>query len=445
MIKFEKIDYKKNFLLFFLLFSLWFILYIDVLFKDVNQRFAKFVFISMFSINIFLISYYFIHKNSVMLIFLGFLTLYAYPFYMAAFNNVYITYIHRENNFYTLTKTYLIYSLFLIPFILHRDFRKIDFKINFKNNDILFILTCLIFFVLWKYGMSGTTIIESGGYGKGTTSKNSLYEYLLIFMYVMYQFTGKSIIKKIIFFCLSLLYILKDVLFGGRIESLMMILLLFYLIISKKISFKFFILAGVFLLYIMKIFENVRSDFINILSNGDILDVLNPFHVSEKIEYLTSNQGDVYWAGERVLHLIEKKELTVQDRFLSGFLFILSIFFKNAKLGPLANLTTYKMEVFPTVGGGLCPLYIYAMFSILGVFLLGLFIALFIRSNRLNGKYFNVYLLFVLTTFPRWFSYYPIQLIKFCLIAVFIVYVFDVLDVFIRRFCKYAYNDKCFK
>lgn len=428
---------KKNSYIFGLFFSIWMVSYlINELPFNKSIILYQIIFVLCFLSILYLIIYSIKFRDSSFFIIFGFIALYSYPYYMAIFRNVYVSYLHRVNNYYTLTKTFLLYILFILPFILFLDPKnKITFDIKRRNNDFLFICFLFVFFICWKYGLRGESIIESGGYGKGESSKSSIYEYALIIIFFLYLYIGQSKIKLAVFFLCCILYIFKDILYGGRIESLMLLLMLFFLFFQKKIRFSRLITLGVILLYIFKLYENIRGNIVGIVTDGDYIKYLNPFRTNE-IEFLTSNEGDVFWAGERMLYLKQDGFFTPLVRFKAACSFILSIFVPYRILGPLSNLTQYKTNVYVTVGGGLASSYFYIMFTIFGVFFIGYILAKIFSNFQRSKRYTKVYILFVFITLPRWYAYYPIQLIKLCLISVLLFKFQEMIHCFTVKYFK---------
>lgn len=394
------------------------------------------IFIFCFLSILYLVLYSIKFRDSTLLIFFGYIALYSYPYYIAIFQDVYISYLHRLNNYYTLTKTFLLYILFILPFILFLNPKsKIIFDIKRRNNDFLFISFLVVFIICWKYGIRGDSVIVSGGYGKGVTIKSSIYEYSLIILFFLFLYTGNSKTKTGIFFLCSFIYIVKDILYGGRIETLMLLLMLYFIFFQKKISFNRLLILGVIFLYLFKLYENIRGNIINIITSGSFIQYLNPFHIN-KIEFLASNEGDVFWAGERILYLQQDGFFTPTIRIKSTLYFFLSIFVPYRFLGPLANLTHYKTDVYVTGGGGLASSYFYIMFTILGVIIVGYIIARVFSKFQKSREYTKVYILFVLITLPRWYAYYPIQLIKLCFISVLLYAFQELIHHFIVKYIK---------
>ncbi len=435
------LKFKSQDIYTFLLFSgIWLLFYIFNMLGTYPVLVYKLVFYFMLAVNGTLILSSIRFKNPIGLLFFGYITLYMIPYISVLNRDVYLSIYLKEKDFQLLSQTLLIYSLFLLPFLLFNTKNSImEIKIDTVNNEILFYVLLLVFLFMWHFGIQGQNIFVSGGYGSGNQKKSSIYEYLLIIICLIYQYSGKSKRKMLIFYLFCILYIGKNLLFGGRIETLMLIIMVYLLVFQNKIPFRMLIIfAGIFY-YLMQVFSNMRSN-LKALVTGDYLAVFNIFNSSSNIDYLGTNEGDVFWAGERLLYLIRDGYLTVLDRITSGLSFFLSVFVPRSLLGGYDNLASFKRNVYGTGGGGLAPLFFYTMFSIVGVFLIGYTIAKLFNGITKKYSLKNIYILFMIVTLPRWFAYYPIQLIKLDLIAVVVIYFFHLISSFLCKYCKCSNN-----
>lgn len=426
---------SRNIYTFLFFLGLWILCYLFNIASTYSLVVYKIIFYLLFAINCVFIISAIKEKNPIALMFFGYITLYMLPYISVINRDVYVSIYLKEKDFQLLTKTLLIYSLFLLPFLFFRRKKAVSMiNIKIANNDLLFYILLLFFFLMWHFGIRGQNIILSGGYGMGETKKSSIYEYLLIIIFLLYQYSGKRKNKLYIFYFCCLLYAGKNLLFGGRIETLMLLIMIYLLIFQKRIPFKIVIVfAGIFY-YLMQVFSNIRGN-IKAIVTGNYFAIFNIFR-SSTLDYLGTNEGDVFWAGERLLYLIRDGYLTITERIVSATSFFLSVFVPRSFLGGYDNLASFRTNVYGSGGGGLAPLFFYVMFSIIGVFLVGCII-----SNLLNGltekpSLKNIYILFMIVTLPRWFAYYPIQLIKLDLMAVFISWLFYLFSNFSLKYCK---------
>lgn len=353
-------------------------------------------------------------KNSLLMVIFTFMTLYIWPSKLFFFNDLYFSAHHQAYTYYTAIYTTLLFALFLLVFnsIIKIQPITANYKIKFKHNDYIFYgLYIITLFIIFFFRRSGSHYDGSGG----DVKVSSLYEYSLILMILLYIYTNNRKYKLILFYVLCFLYVFFTIIVGGRIEVILLALLLLTIKYQYIISFKkiiFLLLVGI---WFMSVFENIRQNPSILLSNNAI-SVLNPFSDSIRLyDFQSSNEGDVFWASERMILLIEENELLISDRFEAALNYFMSSFVPNSFLSPLANLANYKINIYTTGGGGLAIAYFYVMFGFLGVIGLGVFLAL--MMNKLSAKSTSIlqfYVILLITTLPRWFAYNPIHLIKFC-------------------------------
>ncbi|MDE6534782.1 MAG: hypothetical protein K2K82_02100 [Muribaculaceae bacterium] len=281
---------------------------------------------------------------------------------------------------------------------------------------IAFGVYCMVF------GQSGDTILESGGYGQGSKNVSSLYGYGIIPIVVALRYSY-SHSRKVIVVLLALCYILKTLLYGGRIDAIMLIIafytLYFYKVFNKRTSVILLFCAFLF----NQAWEVIRQSINHINVKESLVDTASNLSIS------SGNSADVYYASERIIYLIKNGILGVQERFLSFMYFMESSVVSYSSLPALANLSSFNMSRYGTGGGGLVPVFIYAWLGIPGVILvsslLGMGLSRFIRGKC--GTFMYFYIVFVIATIPRWYAYYPIQLIKFCVYGAIFAIVMDIL------------------
>lgn len=378
-------------------------------------------------------------KNSIYFVYFAFILLYAFPPLYSIADGKFLSGYYKYYSYPTLLKTSLIYSLFSLSlfYFIEIPTRVAEEKyFPYTRNDLIFIILIIISVLFILYGKRGENIFNSdAGYGRTKTSTSSLNEYVIILFFIAYIFTGGNKSNLFILFLIVIIYALKNLLFGGRIETLMVLLLFFVIHFNKVLSLKATILLVVIGFYILSIFITIRNNPLQLLSD-DWFKLFIPVKRNSNLAYIGTNEGDVFWASQRILLLIEGGYLSLFDRFTSLVLFFCSSVIPYSILPPLANLSNYKTEIFGSGGGGLGPMYIYVYFSYPGVVFLGYFIAKNLNHlfshNKKEIKY--IYAVFLYATLPRWFAYYPIHIIKMCLYGVILYLIIKIIN---RTMIKY--------
>lgn len=377
-----------------------------------------------------------IARNILYTIFFLFIFLYTVPSKLFFFDGIYFSAHNQYFTYITATETTLIFALFLISvnaFMRVPESKEMK-RLQFKNNSFVFKLLYIISFVIVLTSKRVGNMYNNSG---DTVGMSVLNEYVIILFLILYIYSGNKSYRFILLSVLYTLYAMFAILSGGRIEVVLLLLFLLCVRFQYTFSFGKMIAFFVFGVWVMSIFGSIRQN-PQLLLSGDITSVINPF--ASKAYFMNSqgsNEGDVYWASERMLVLIDKGELTVADRIEAGISYFLSAFVPSSWLSPLANLSNYKMDIETTGGGGLSPVFFYVMFGFGGVILLGFFIAKTLNQlsqNRSSVFYFYVYLM--ITMLARWFAYYPIHLIKLCLWGTLAYYLINCLDYTMRKHNK---------
>lgn len=358
-------------------------------------------------------------KNGLIFIILLFMFLYLIPMKYPLLYNVLVS-CHQKN----LSNQMVVNLALLILFFFNTLFLYLKipyiseiYRIKIIRNDILFWILIFIIIAIIIFGKSGQNIIQSGGYGSKGFYSSSINEYIIIFFLLSYIYYGNIKIHLYIIYFLAFIYCLKNLLFGGRVEIIMIILLFYSIKIQFELSFKKTIILSIIGIWIMYIFGNIRSNPYILITN-EWYSAFIPFISKSNIVAITTNEGDVFWASSRLLLLINNGYLTFVDRFIAFFYFIISPFFKISKLPDLANLSTFRLDIYSSGGGGLAPIYFFAFLSLPGVYILARYLAYwFNRINAKNSSFKSTYIILLIATVPRWYAYNPIQIIKLCLIG----------------------------
>jgi hypothetical protein len=291
----------------------------------------------------------------------------------------------------------------------------------FNNKPFIFYFLLILQIIILVFGRSGNTIFESGGYGSSDMNTSNLggtaiFEYFIVFYPVTYIFSGRNKFRVFLLILLAVFYSLKAILFGGRVEFLQCILLIFILHFDNPNTSLFRILVVSFIpLVFFILFGFIRS------APDSMFDVFNI--VKENIQFagytFFGNQIDVYYSSTRLLGLIDINLISIIDRFEIFLYNIFAIISPYSLLPEKANLALYLQGDFSAGGGGLLPVFFYVYLSYFGVIIVGLIMGyLFYRAIKLNSKvsqYWVIYLIMILSTYPRWYAYSSNVIYKFCI------------------------------
>lgn len=409
----------------FVLLGLLFILFV----YGYSNMTGKLLYALLIFINGLLILRSLLIKNYIVLIISTYILLYIQVLYFLFYKNIQLSVFVDFNNEFYFYKSACIICLFLILFYLFLRIYPDDKLMYFQNKDsnAVFLFSVISFSLMMIFGLNGENILESGGYGKGESNGSFLFEYGLIFFCAAYLYSGNSIKKKRLLLLLSVLYVLKSLLYGGRIAVLELMLAWFFLYFQYRIKLKTILLFVCFFYYSMLIIGALRSD-ITLLSSLNIIDILTMDKKGSVPDMIVSQEADANYAAVRLIAFADEQIVIFTDRIYSLFLFVCSIFLPYSILPSCARPADMLRE-YPTGGGGLITAYFYFYASYIGVIFIAIYMAISLSVKRGNIalKYNNLYLMFLFITLPRWFAYNPISIFKMSLYGVFIIKFIDYL------------------
>jgi len=355
-----------------------------------------------------------------------FFGIFYFPFLLSYFFNWKIS---VYQNFNTINNIRVVGRVFfLFQYVLYctlndsKTYTPILNRLPKRNNDFIFSVILLISVYFLITALSGESILTSS-YGSQEKIGTSFYEYIIPLILLAFIFSGQSKFKIFILIIFISIYIIKDLLYGGRISSIQMSMLAYILFIDNKIKFKYILFVCFGIIIFLKGFEILRMS-TDLIGNPLTIDLKELFAFGNDLKIYGSNEGDVIYSSVRLIGLINAGVISIQDRLISFFLFLLSTFNPGSHLPPLANLSSYLKLEYPCGGGGLLPVYFFVWGGYIGVVLCAKFVATII-NNFLSSKniLIVIYSVMFVSTFPRWFAYNPIILLKLAMAPLYI-YIF---------------------
>lgn len=323
---------------------------------------------------------------------------YYFGIYFSFFNQCY----EPELVFNTAQVLLLFYTS--LYFFIKIDSPRINKPIIHDHNLVGYILTLGMLIAIVFSRVTGESILSSGSYSSVTSTRSFLpIEYALMFIPLAYIYS-KTTLQRYLLYFFTILFCLKYMLYGGRVA----LIEVFIVFLILKFQYEWTLRKSIFYTSIMGllllIYGVLRAD---LYSTTISLEDLN---------LNSANAGEVYYSSVRILYLVKYDFLSFYERTTSFLLYIFSGFFSGLSLPPLSNLSVYLKDQFPSGGGGLAPIYFFTFLSYPGVLFLGYFIAnMFSKITAIKSlNSINVYAIMVVTMVPRWFAYYPVQLVKLC-------------------------------
>lgn len=308
-----------------------------------------------------------------------------------------------------------------------------------RSNSLVFAGCLIICIFSLVFGISGETILTSK-YGATETEKSTLHEYFLLpFLGLLLSREKNNLPQEIVISLLLITYSFKTFVYGGRIEVLQAVLIYFYLtrdFLTRYSPTKLVtaLIAGILILFTISLLrESYATDGFAI----DIATMADMFGQQDLRQrgYISTNAGDVTHASMRILGLIDEGYLSIRQRFESFIYFLFGIIIPSSKYPEHALLASYMQTEVGAGGGGLIGNYFYVWLWWFGPPIAGTLIGFAIKSLYFPGRYyFKVYAVLILISFPRWYVYSPINLLKFCIVGVILIWALYLLSRLCRSF-----------
>ena len=297
-----------------------------------------------------------------------------------------------------------------------------------ENNKTIYYILIALSFCLITFGSSGKNIFESGSYSETLSVRqhSSFFAYSVITISLAYVFSNTKRKRAITYF-LVFYFCIKDLFMGGRVDCVELLFALFFIRLQYTWSRKKLIIAVASGILLFSAWGILRTDTNVGFYNALTATISGIGKESSIIDYQTGNSAEVYYSSIRIIYLIDHDILTAEKRYQSFLYFVLSAAIPYSRLPSLANLSSYLQKTYWSGGGGLGPVFFYAFGSWVGVLFFSLFVGfclkLFVKKKK--SKYIHFYVILLLSTTPRWYAYYPIQIIKFCLVGTILYYLLE--------------------
>jgi hypothetical protein len=357
--------------------------------------------------------------------------------------DLYISYWFDFQTDYYLNKVSVLSGLFLIAFG--------TVVFNFNSNELikikdirtpdsfLFYLSMSFFIMCIHFGLSGETIFTSG-FGQGELQKSALFEYGIVFFILSLFYVSDSRTQSFFLWVGFVFFVVKILVFGGRVEAIQIGLALIYFNTDflRSWSFKktFFLLFLSFCILI--VLGSIRTNPMLIFELLEDPLVIFSYEKAFDSGIVSTTYGDVQQASARMVALVDNGFWDLQYRLKAFLSYVFNIFLFGFEFKDLANMAAKDKDIFGAGGGGLIAVQFYVLLGWFGAIFSGLFIGYSLKKGlaRDSGSISNVYAFCLLITFPRWYAYGPLSLVKFSLIAVLIFIFFRSISSFLKKKSK---------
>jgi hypothetical protein len=322
-----------------------------------------------------------------------------------------------DQNKYTYRTIFLYECFFLIFFVFLnlKNFKSFEQRFKFKyKNTFIFYFCIILATLITTFAKSGTNLFSANnnlGYGESEIQATGLIEYNIFIFLIAYLFIPNNRFSFSILIISIFYYCFKNILLGGRIETLQLFLCFFFIFLEKKVNWFVLIIILIGFYYISRLYEIIRLNPFEIY-NVSFYDLITlPF--TQKPDVSIDNQGEIFSATNRLFSMADIGVFDIFTRIYSFVAFLLSILLPYSILPDYAVLSKYLSNRFFTLGGGLIPAYIYVWFGFYGMMIFSFIMSCcFNYFSKSKNNFLDFYALLFFSTLPRWFAYNPITLLK---------------------------------
>ncbi|MBL7719750.1 MAG: hypothetical protein JNL72_12985 [Flavipsychrobacter sp.] len=358
-------------------------------------------------------------------IFISSYVLLLYPYFV---NNMRIGTFSDLNVSSLFQRTIYLFSVFLCSllfFLKELPEVPVAHRIPVQDNNLIFYLNLLVMIGIVVFGASGQTVMEAG-YGQNKGSFSLAYIYFPFFFLASYLYSGRKKGRLIWILLVALAFIARSLSFGGRMGTISILLVVYLLFFDARISFTTLLVLAIVGFAFFSFWGQFRSN--PSLANLSLAEMFD-FSIKHKDKYtaMGNNQTDVFYASVRIVTMVDVGMIDAAKRIQSLGLFFLSVVVPYSKLPPLANLSSYRLDTYNSLGGGLIFAYFYTYLSYFGIVLVARYITFLWDLMRTSKrKYVLAYVILVYATINTWLAYHPITMIKLCVWGVVYIYVLDI-------------------
>jgi hypothetical protein len=384
-----------------------------------------------------------VRKNR-LLLFIFFIILYSnYSIcsanYLNPVTNLFTTY--AGTSYFTVGLTIMLLFVSILLLLLPLKINKFGFGDTLLTrrdcNGVLVIFLVVILALICVYGFGRP---ESLGSDRGTPTQ--LYEYSIIFFLVGYWLAGEKKWANILLTIVLFVFVLQNLVFGGRITALQLLILFFFLRLSPHMTWKSILPVIIFVFFVLTVIGNLRtsiwsatpaeifSSIVSTLQSGLVLDT-------------------AYSSWHTSMTFLAYGDMTSDSTHLELFIKWLQSIVLGGSAVEDSQLPTVTRLYFVHYSGGILPIYFYFYLSWIGVILISIWTSFLIR---LVNKYYSegassskgtpIWVLcssYVVVTVPRWFLYSPSQITRGLLLCIIVVWLFTFLDKLMKnRNASYA-------
>ena len=290
-------------------------------------------------------------------------------------------------------------------------------------NQLFVLVLCIILLFVCAFGFGRPDQL-----GEARGEPSALFEYSSILFIAAYYYAGQSKRLCALVTCVITIFIIQNIIFGGRIIALQLFAVFFYFRLSPRmrdISCVAVLLIGFIILILV---GNLRAEVVD-TSLSDVVQSV------AKVAEAGLTWDTAYSSWHTTLTFYLFKDAFSPDTLYLFFQWLLSMLLGGSAVVD-SNLAEMTHEYYLHYFGGVLPGFASFYLGVLGIVLIAIYVSLLIRrvsyivkpcGNKLNDVSNLCALYFVITT-PRWFLYSPSPLFRGLLLSLIVFKTLEYLD-----------------
>ena len=289
-----------------------------------------------------------------------------------------------------------------------------------QRNDLLVIALALVLFLIYSFGFTRPIMGERG-------VASPIYEYSSILMAILFYYSGNKRLYLIVGKILVLMFSLQSLVFGGRVDAIQFLLVMFIMNYMHKTRMYIIIIIMIFAFFILSLIGAVRGE----LLSGNF-DIGNIFQNLVEGGFANDTAYFAYYCSESFVYV---KDLLSAERVLQLFGDFIRYIFIGSRAGEDAFLPDVTRGYVTHYNGGITPFYFYFYLGIPGILIAGLIVSFYINLaisvNKYSSGFFKIVVLWVVCSVFRWYLYTPLPLLRgviFLSLAYWSAAIFDTLS-----------------
>ena len=258
-------------------------------------------------------------------------------------------------------------------------------------NDIIAIGALLVSILIFIFGFGRSSVEGERG------EVSALYEYAVMIFLLGFMYSGKNKLLKLALLLMVVLYCVQDLIYGGRITSLQMIIMGYLVFFhDKKINLVKIAPLALLGLLVFSAVGEMRGNF-----SFSLKSIVTAFKSLFGGSFSLDTAYSAFYASQIFVKVSFIEPWSVR---LANFgEFLLAILGGG---GPNSNLSAYTKEFAWHGGGGLTPFYLYYYLGVAGILATALYLVFLLRKfNWGNSQFSKAFMIYIAYTVPRWYLY----------------------------------------